>query len=48
MAAAPKVVVVTSDTALMDVLDEAADAPVRLERNGVVYGASREVEPEDS
>ena len=47
MVAEPKIVVVTADTALADVLDDAADAPVRLERNGIIYRLSRETEPEE-
>jgi len=39
-----KIITVTADTDLADLLDKAASSPVRLERNGIVYRLSREDE----
>jgi hypothetical protein len=40
----PKLIPVTKETSLTEVLDEAAGMPVRLERNGIVYRVAREHE----
>ena len=44
MATEPKTIKITPETSLSSLLTEAADAPVLLEANGVVYRLAREGE----